>query len=93
VSESAAAAASEGTAPHKSTAPRTRDAGVNPGPFARVGRFVRQVVAELKKVVYPTRSELVSWTSVVVVFVVIMMTFITLVDIGVGKLMFWVFGG
>ena len=32
--------------------------------------FIRQVVAELRKVIWPTRKELVTYTSVVLVFVV-----------------------
>jgi preprotein translocase subunit SecE len=51
------------------------------------------VVAELKKVVWPTRSELGTYTMVVIAFVVIVMAFITVVDFGAGQLTFWVFGG
>ncbi len=63
------------------------------GLFARIALFVRQVVAELKKVVRPTRSELVTYTSVVLVFVAVVMAFVTGVDLVIGKLTFWVFGG
>ena len=40
-----------------------------PGLFARIALFFRQVVAELRKVVRPTRTELITYTSVVLVFV------------------------
>ena len=60
--------------------------------FARVALFVRQVVAELKKVTTPTRSELLQYTGVVLVFLVVVMAFITVVDMGVGKFMLWLFG-
>ncbi len=63
------------------------------GFFARIALFVRQVVAELKKVVRPTRSELVTYTAVVLVFVAVVMAFVTVVDLGIGKLTFWIFGG
>lgn len=63
------------------------------GLFARIALFVRQVVAELKKVVRPTRSELVTYTAVVLVFVAVIMAFVTVVDLGIGKLSFWIFGG
>ena len=46
------------------------------GPFGRLNLFIRQVIAELKKVVTPTRKELVSYTLVVLVFVVIMMALV-----------------
>jgi preprotein translocase subunit SecE len=54
--------------------------------------FVRQVVAELRKVIWPTRKELVTYTVVCLTFVVFMATVVTLLDIGFAKLMFWVFG-
>jgi len=50
------------------------------GPFARVSLFVRQVMAELRKVVTPTRKELLSYTGVVLVFVVIMMAIVSAFD-------------
>jgi preprotein translocase subunit SecE len=54
--------------------------------------FVREVVAELRKVIWPTRKELVTYTVVCLTFVVIMAIIVTLLDIGFAKLMFWVFG-
>ncbi len=93
MSESAAAAPSEGRAQRPSTAPRTREAGAGRGLFARIALFWRQVVAELKKVVWPTRQDLVTYTTVVLIFVAVVMAFITVIDIGVGQLMLVVFGG
>ncbi len=55
--------------------------------------FLRQVVSELKKVVRPTRHELLTYTWVVLVFVLAVMTFVSAIDYGVGKLVFWVFSG
>ena len=46
-------------------------------PFARVALFIRQVLAELKKVVTPTRKELFSYTAVVLGFVVVMMAIVS----------------
>ncbi|HCX85150.1 MAG TPA: preprotein translocase subunit SecE [Micrococcales bacterium] len=63
-----------------------------PGLFARIALFVRQVVAELRKVVTPTRSELVNYTIVVLVFVLLVMAFVFVLDFGIGKLVMWVFG-
>jgi preprotein translocase subunit SecE len=54
--------------------------------------FVRQVIAELRKVIWPTRKELVTYTVVCLTFVVFMATIVTLLDVGFAKLMFWVFG-
>lgn len=62
------------------------------GALSRVTTFLRQVVDELRKVVTPTRSELVNYTLVVLVFVVIVMGIITLLDLLFGWGVSWVFG-
>jgi preprotein translocase subunit SecE len=54
--------------------------------------FTRQVVAELRKVIWPTRRELVTYTTVALVFIIIMSTIVLTLDYGFTKLMFWVFG-
>ena len=55
--------------------------------------FYRQVVAELRKVVYPTQEQLVTYFIVVMVFVIFMMTLVSLLDLGFGKLVFAIFSG
>jgi preprotein translocase subunit SecE len=62
------------------------------GPFARVSLFITQVINELKKVVTPTRRELLSYTGVVLTFVVIMMGLVYGLDFGFAALVNWVFG-
>jgi preprotein translocase subunit SecE len=62
------------------------------GALSRVTTFLRQVVDELRKVVTPTRSELVNYTLVVLVFVVIVMGIITFLDLLFGWGVSWVFG-
>ena len=54
--------------------------------------FFRQMVGELRKVIWPTRNVLVTYTVVVVVFVVVMATIVTLLDLGFTKLVFALFG-
>ncbi len=66
-------------------------------PPARASRttpalFFRQMVGELRKVIWPTRNVLVTYTVVVVVFVVFMATVVTLLDLGFTKLVFELFG-
>jgi preprotein translocase subunit SecE len=61
-------------------------------PFARIALFIRQVFTELKKVVTPTRRELISYTLVVLVFVVIMMAIVVGLDTLFGWLAVVVFG-
>ncbi|GAW48931.1 preprotein translocase subunit SecE [Nocardioides sp. PD653] len=55
--------------------------------------FYRQVVAELRKVVYPTQEQLVTYFIVVMVFVVFMMALVSALDLGFGKLVFAIFAG
>ena len=44
--------------------------------------FVRQVIAELRKVIWPTRKELVTYTTVAIVFILVMMGLVTGLDTG-----------
>ena len=55
--------------------------------------FVRQIIAELRKVVRPTRNELITYTSVVLVFVLAVMAYVSVLDFGLGRLVLWAFGG
>lgn len=73
--------------------PRGKKATEELGAFGRLARFVRQVIAELKKVVRPSRNELVGYATAVLVFVAAVMAFVTAVDLGVGLLTAKVFGG
>jgi len=62
------------------------------GLFARVGLFYRQVVNELRKVVWPTRNQLTTYTAVVLVFVSFVIAVVSLLDLVLTKIVFWVFG-
>jgi preprotein translocase subunit SecE len=54
--------------------------------------FYRQVVAELRKVVWPSQQQLITYFAVVLVFVLVIMTIVSLLDLGFGRLVFKVFG-
>ncbi len=62
------------------------------GLFGRMSLFLRQVMFELKKVVWPTKEQLVTYTAVVVVFVIIMGLIIAALDFAFVKLVLLVFG-
>ncbi|MBA0054072.1 preprotein translocase subunit SecE [Streptomyces sp. AJS327] len=62
------------------------------GPLARLALFYRQIVAELRKVVWPTRHQLSTYTTVVIIFVVIMIALIFVLDYGLTEVMKFVFG-
>jgi preprotein translocase subunit SecE len=54
--------------------------------------FYRQIVAELRKVVWPTRNELFAYTRVVIVFVTVIIAIVALLDDGISRLIQAVFG-
>ncbi|MGR4010329.1 preprotein translocase subunit SecE [Leucobacter sp. 1207-22] len=62
------------------------------GFFGRIILFIQQVFSELKKVVTPTRKELVNFTLVVIGFVVVMMGLVWVLDQLFGWLAVFVFG-
>jgi preprotein translocase subunit SecE len=53
--------------------------------------FISQIIDELKRVVYPTWKEVKTYSSVVVVFLIVVMAFISLVDATGGKLIMVLF--
>lgn len=61
-------------------------------PFVRIWLFLTQVVAELKKVIWPTRREMITYTIVVLVFVIVMTAFISGLDLLFAKGVLWLFG-
>ncbi|MEV6394233.1 preprotein translocase subunit SecE [Streptomyces sp. NPDC051907] len=62
------------------------------GPLGRLALFYRQIVAELRKVVWPSRSQLTTYTTVVIVFVVVMIGLVTVIDYGFQEAVKYVFG-
>ncbi|MEO9137539.1 MAG: preprotein translocase subunit SecE [Jatrophihabitans sp.] len=55
-------------------------------------RFVRESVSEMRKVLWPSRSELVTYSIIVIVFVVVMVAFVAGLDLGLAKLVIQIFG-
>ena len=53
--------------------------------------FVRQVIAELRKVIWPTRRELRTYTTVALIFILVMVAIVTSLDYGFTKLVFAIF--
>jgi len=77
-----------GSAPEKPARPGRRAKPERTTPLL----YVRQVIAELRKVIWPTRKELVTYTTVAIVFILVMTAFVTGLDYGFTKLVFKVFG-
>lgn len=62
------------------------------GLFGRIGLFYRQVISELVKVVWPTRKQLTTYTAVVLVFVGFIILVVSIFDLILTKITFWIFG-
>jgi preprotein translocase subunit SecE len=61
-------------------------------PIVYVYNYLKQVVAELRKVIWPNRKQMGTYTSVVLAFLVFMVALIGVVDLGLAKLVLMVFG-
>ena len=86
-----AAPTKNGSGTAKKTAKKSAD-GPSRNPFLFVWTYMQQVVAELRKVIWPNRKQMVSYTMVVLVFLAFMVALIGLVDLGLAKLVMLVFG-
>ena len=60
--------------------------------FQRIALFIRQVIAELRKVVTPTWRELVSYTVVVLAFVAVLMAVVYVLDLASSAIVVFLFG-
>ena len=60
--------------------------------FSRLGLWWRQIIAELRKVIWPTRKELIAYTTVTLVFAVFMIALVASLDFGANWLVLRVFG-
>lgn len=54
-------------------------------------QYIGQVVEELRKVIWPTRNQMVTYTIVVFLFLIFMTALVSGVDFGAGKLVELVF--
>jgi preprotein translocase subunit SecE len=87
--EGAVAGAGKGTA----TPTRQQQEATPQGSlFARLQRFLREVVAELRKVHWPTRRQIVVYTGVVLAFVTFMVALVYGLDALFSQAVFALFG-
>ena len=73
----------------KSRRPKDQRTG---NPFVFIARFIREVVGEMRKVLWPTRRELVVYTIAVIVFVTVLIAIVGGLDFGFARLVLLVFG-
>ena len=91
-SGSSVALATETESEGKAKPAKKKSSGGSRNPFAFVFNYLKQVVAELRKVIWPNRKQMVTYTTVVLVFLAFMVALIGLVDLGLAKLVLLVFG-
>ncbi len=72
--------------------PKRGDGSADRNPFKLLGRFIREVIEQLRKVVYPTRRQLIVYSIVVLIFVAIIMAYIGGLDLLFGDLVRRAFG-
>jgi preprotein translocase subunit SecE len=80
-----------GVTEKKATATRAQNANDSrSNVFTRLGRFLREVVAELRKVIWPSQKQMVTYTIVVISFLVFMVALVSGLDVlfhfGVGNI-------
>jgi preprotein translocase subunit SecE len=60
--------------------------------FSRIALFIRQIIVELRKVIWPTRKELIAYTTIVIVFVAVVSAIIAGFDYVFTKGVLLIFG-
>ncbi|WP_422741887.1 preprotein translocase subunit SecE [Mycobacterium sp. WMMD1722] len=68
------------------------ESGGRANPIAFVVTYIKQVIAELRKVIWPNRKQMVNYTTVVLLFLAFMVALIAGVDYGAARLIGLVFG-
>lgn len=86
--DSTTKAVSKATRAKKASKPKARS--VNP--IAFVYNYLKQVVAEMRKVIWPNRKQTLTYTSVVLAFLAFMVALVAGADLGLTKLVMLVFG-
>ncbi len=66
----------------KTVAKKEKEVQKKPGLFKRLGKFFKETKSEVKKVAWPTKSQIINNTIVVCVMIAIIGTFIFLLDGG-----------
>ena len=62
------------------------------GLFHRVAVFLREVRGELRRVHWPTQRQIINYSSVVLVAVIILTAYVFVLDSIFSQLVLWVFG-
>jgi preprotein translocase subunit SecE len=87
----AAAAGTATTAPKGRPTPARDRTAKRTSLYERFVRYLREVVGELRKVVWPNRKEMLTYTVVVLIFLVLVTGFVFGIDLGFSKMMVVIF--
>ncbi len=63
-----------------------------PSRWHRIVQYYREVISELRKVIWPSRNELVTYSVVVLVFITVVTAFVATLDYGLTKAVLNIFG-
>ena len=63
-----------------------------PNIFRRIVQYYREIVSELRKVIWPGRHELITYSIVVLVFVVVVTAIVATLDYGLTRAVLGIFG-
>lgn len=67
----------------------TNQAAKKPGLFSKIAKYFRETKAELKKVSWPTKTQLLHNTLIILVFIAIVTIILSVLDVGFAKLFQW----
>jgi preprotein translocase subunit SecE len=80
----------------KSADPKRRERSADAAPRRRerasLARFLREVRLELRRVNWPSRREVASYSLVVLVAVALLTLYVAVLDQAFGQLVLWIFG-
>jgi preprotein translocase subunit SecE len=61
-------------------------------PWRRMVQYYREIISELRKVIWPGRHELVTYSVVVLVFVIVVTAIVASLDYGLTRAVLGIFG-
>lgn len=91
-SKSSKTSKAKSTQKDKAKKPKKAGSSSSVNPFVFVYNYLKQVVAEMRKVIWPNRKQMLTYTSVVLVFLAFMVALVGSADLGLSKLVLLVFG-
>ncbi len=68
----------------------TNQTAKKPGVFTRISKYFKETKAEMKKVSWPGREQLIHNTLIILVFIAIVTIILSVLDVGFAKLFQWV---